>query len=317
MKRLLAVLLAFACGIGNAWPADPNPLRGHSVRVIVGFAAGGGADLSARLVMRRMSQILGANFVIENRGGAGGIVAAQTVAAAKPDGNTLLWGSIGAFALSPAIGTKEPFNPLTDFAPISRTVTLCNVMVSSSKSSIKSVQDLIADARKAPGTLTYGTPGVGSAGDTSGMLLLKLANIQMTHVPFKGGSEVATNLFVGDLSVGFVTVSTVQALGKDRLQPLAVTGAQRDPSLPDVPTFAEAGVKGYDATFWYGLFAPKGTPQPVVDALNAAVRQALDDPAVQKAHAQLGVVAAPDSPAEFAALIRADNQRWTQLMSGR
>jgi tripartite-type tricarboxylate transporter receptor subunit TctC len=317
MKNIFAVLLALACSAGNAWSADTVGLRGRTIHVVVGFAAGGGADLSARLVTKKMSQITGANFVIENRGGAGGIVATEVVARAKPDGNTLLWGSIGAFALSPAIGIKEPFDPLNDFAPISETVTLCNVMVSSAKSPIKSVQDLIEQARANPGKLSYGTPGIGSAGDTSGLLLLKLANLNMIHVPFKGGSEVASNLFVGDITVGFVTASTVQTLGKNRMTALAVTSDKRDPTLPGVPTFAEAGVPGYDATFWYGLLAPKGTPQPIVDALNAAVRQALADPGVQQTNAQLGVVAAPDSSSQFAALIRRDNHRWTQLMSQR
>ena len=318
MTRLfLAVALSISCSVGSARAADTYPLEGHQVRVVVGFAAGGGADLSARLVTRKMGEILHANFVVENRGGAGGLVAAATVAHAKPDGYTLLWGSVGAFALSPAIGTPMPFDPINDFAPISRTVNLCNVMVSSTSSSIKSVEDLIDVARKQPSKLSYGTPGVGSAGDTSALLLLKLANIDMTHIPFKGGSEVANNLLVGDVDVGFVTVSTVETLGKDRLRPLAVTSAERDPMLPDVPTFEESGVKGYDATFWYGLLAPKGTPAEIVNTLNAAVREALNDPAVQKAHTQLGVVAAPDSPDEFVGLIKRDNERWKQLMSKR
>lgn len=316
-RLLLALALSICCDLGFARAADTYPLQGHTIRVVVGFAAGGGADLSARLVTRKMGDILHTNFIVENRGGAGGLVAAVSVANAKPDGYTLLWGSVGAFALSPAIGTPMPFDPINDFAPVSRTVTLCNVMVSSGSSSIKSVQDLIDAARKQPSKLSYGTPGVGSAGDTSALLLLKLANIDMTHIPFKGGSEVANNLLIGDVDVGFLTVSTVETLGKEQLRPLAVTSAERDPVLPDVPTFEEAGVKGYDASFWYGLLAPKGTPASIVNTLNAAVREALNDPAVQKAHTQLGVVAAPDSPEEFAGLIKHDNERWKQLMSKR
>jgi tripartite-type tricarboxylate transporter receptor subunit TctC len=225
-----------------------------------------------------------------------------------------LWGSVGAFALSPGLGIKPAYDPLHGFAPISLTATLPNVMVVSASSPIKSVQQLLAQAREAPGKLSYGTPGIGSAGHTSGQLLLDLARMDMIHVPYRGGSQLVTDVINGQLSVGFVTVSTVETLGRDRLLPLAVTSAQRNPMLPDVPTFAEAGIKGYEADFWFGLLAPKGTPPEIIAKLNAAVRAALADPQVNKAHLALGFVSAASTPEQFAQVISRDYDKWGKVL---
>jgi tripartite-type tricarboxylate transporter receptor subunit TctC len=305
---------AALCTLASAQGAWPDP--GRPIKVIVGFAAGGGADASARLVTKKMGEILGTTFVIDNRGGAGGLPATQAAADAKPDGYTLLWGSIGAFAFSPALGVKLSYDPVNGFAPVSLTASLSNVMVVSAKSPYKNVQQLVAAARANPGKLSYGSPGVGSAGHISAQLFVDLANIDMIHVPYKGGSQLITDVMGGELAAGVVTVSTVHSLGKERLLPIAVTSAKRDPALPEVPTFAEAGIKDYEADFWFGLLAPKGTPKEIVDKLNAAVRQALADPQVSKAHLGLGFTGTGTTPEEFARIIAKDHQKWGKVLAG-
>jgi tripartite-type tricarboxylate transporter receptor subunit TctC len=312
-RFLAAVTLAATAGLAvaqqAAWPESNRPIR-----VIVGFAAGGGADASARLVTRKMGELLGANFIIDNRGGAGGLVATQAAAEAKPDGYTLLWGSIGAFAFSPALGVKLGFDPVKSFEPITLTASLSNVMVASAKGPYRNLQQLIAAAKANPGKLSYGSPGIGSAGHISGQLFTQLAGVDMIHVPYKGGSQLITDVTGGELAAGVVTVSTVRSLGKDRLVPLAVTTAKRDPALPEVPTFIEAGVKDYEADFWFGLLAPKGTPRAIVGKLNAAARAALADPQVRKEHLALGFSGEGSTPEEFAATIVRDNQKWAKVL---
>jgi tripartite-type tricarboxylate transporter receptor subunit TctC len=312
----LALYLAAAALLAPlaAKPQSIYPEPGRSIKVIVGFAAGGGADASARLVTRKMGELLGINFIIDNRGGAGGLVATSAVADAKPDGYTLLWGSIGAFAFSPALGAKLSYDPLTSFAPISRTAALCNVMVVGADSPSRNVQQLIARAKSNPGKLSYGSPGVGSAGHISGQLFTELAGIDMIHVPYKGGSQLIVDVINGVLAAGVVTVATVTTMGKDRILPLAVTSSHRDPALPDVPSFKESGVKDYEATFWFGLLAPKGTPRDHVNKLNAAVITALADPEVIKAQLALGFVSSATSPEEFSRIIDSDHAKWGRII---
>jgi tripartite-type tricarboxylate transporter receptor subunit TctC len=188
------------------------------------------------------------------------------------------------------------------------------VAVVGAHSPFKSFKDLIASARANPGKYSYATPGIGSAGWISVQLLINQAKINMVHIPYKGGSQLVTDVAAGQPDFGMVTVSTVQALGKDRLTPIAVTSGKRDPSLPNVPTFAEAGASGYNANFWFGMFAPKGTPAEVVAKLNAVARQALTDPEVSKSHLGLGFVSSPTTPGEFAKIIASDSRKWAQVL---
>lgn len=317
MHSLKVLALLGACSLAaTARCADaPYPEPGHSIRVIVGFAAGGGADASARLVTRKMGQILGTSFIIDNRGGAGGETATIAVGSTKPDGYTLLWNGLGGVIFDSSSGTQKIHDPLESLIPVTQTATLCNVLVAGAHTSLKSLKELVSRAHTSPGKYSYATPGVGSAGWLSVQLLIDKAKVNMLHVPYKGGSQLVTDVSSGQPDVGVVTVSTVQALGKDRLVPLAVTSAKRDPALPDVPTFAEQGVSGYNANFWFGLFAPKGTPSAVVDKLNAAARQALSDPEVIKAQLNLGFVSAPTTPGEFTQIIASDSRKWGQVLA--
>ncbi len=316
MHSLKVLALLGACSLTlttyTARAAYPEP--GRPIKVIVGFAAGGGADASARLVTKKMGEILGVSFVVENRGGVGGVTATMAATEAKPDGYTLLWNGIGGVIFDPSSGTKKIRDPLESLIPITQTATLCNVAVVGVNSPFKSFKDLIASARANPGKYSYATPGIGSAGWISVQLLINQAKLNMVHIPYKGGSQLVTDVAAGQPDFGMVTVSTAQALGKGRLTPIAVTSGKRDPSLPNVPTFAESGASGYNANFWFGMFAPKGTPAEVVAKLNAVARQALTDPEVSKAHLGLGFVSSPTTPGEFAKIIASDSRKWAQVL---
>jgi len=286
------------------------------IRLLVGFSAGGSADGSARSIATRMSEALGATFVIENRGGAGGSVAAQIVAKAPADGYTLLWSSPGALTISQILEKNLPYDTATAFAPIGLALTFCNAIVARNDTPLNSVQELIALAKDKPGQLRYATQGIGSAGHLSGEMLQAMTGAVFTHVPYKGGNEILTAVLGGELQFGFVSSTTAGTL-RNRTKVLAVTSLKRDPSLPDVPSLHEAGVKNYDATFWFGLLAPAGTSPSIIERLNKQLRQTLTDPEVARISRSQGLNPAPSTPQEFAALIKADYAKWKKVIGAK
>ena len=308
----LRCALFLCCGVAAAqeYPAKP-------VRLLVGFTPGGAADTSARVITRKMAESMKATFVIENRPGAGGNIAAQIVATANADGYTLFWGSVGPLTVSPALGVKLAYDPFADFAPVSLAVSSCNVLVARSAFPANSVGELIELAKRKPGQLNYASQGIGSTGYLAGELLKMLTGTDIVHVGYKGGAEVVTSLLGGEIELAFVSVTGIRSIGGGRVKPLAVTCERRDPGLPGVPSFAEAGVKNYDASFWYGLLAPARTPGTIVTQLNRALRAAVLDPAVAQPLEAQGLIAAPSSPGEFRELIRADHQKWKQVFAGK
>ena len=285
------------------------------IRLIVGFSAGGSADIGARTVSKKLGETLGTTMVIDNRGGAGGSVAAQLVAAARPDGYTLLWGSVGALTINQILEKNLPYNTQTAFAPVGMTLTFCNALIVRNDSPIQSVAQLIARAKEKPGEINYGTQGIGSAGYLSGELMKSMTGTRFTHVPYKGASEILTAVLGGELQVSFISATAAGSL-RNRIRVLAVTSANRDPSLPDVPSMSEAGIKGYDATFWYGLLAPAGTPPVVVNKLNHHLRAALAEADTVKPVQAQGLNPAPTSPQEYAARIKADYEKWKKVIGG-
>jgi tripartite-type tricarboxylate transporter receptor subunit TctC len=302
--------LGISCSIAAAqnYPAKP-------IRLLVGFSAGGSADGSARSIAARMSEALGATIVIENRGGAGGSVAAQIVARAPADGYTLMWASPGALSITQVVEKNLSYNTATAFAPIGLAMTFCNALIVRNDTPLNSVAEFIALAREKPGYMRYGTQGVGSAGHLSGEMLQAMTGAVFTHVPYKGGAEVMTALIAGELQVAFVSSTTAGTL-RNRTKVLAVTSLNRDPSLPDVPSFNEAGIKNFDATFWFGLLAPAGTPPTIINRLNKLLRDALTDPEVARLSRSQGLNPAPSTPQEFAALIKADYAKWKKVIGG-
>ena len=304
---LICSLCAGAATAAN-YPEKP-------IRLIVGFSAGGSADIGARTVAKKLGETLGTTMVIDNRGGAGGSVAAQLVAAARPDGYTLLWGSVGALTINQILEKNLPYNTQTAFAPVGMTLTFCNALIVRNDSPIQSIAQLIARAKEKPGEINYGTQGIGSAGYLSGELMKSMTGTRFTHVPYKGASEILTAVLGGELQVSFISATAAGSL-RNRIRVLAVTSANRDPSLPDVPSMSEAGIKGYDATFWYGLLAPAGTPPVVVNKLNQHLRAALADADTVKPVQAQGLNPAPTSPQEYAARIKADYEKWKKVIGG-
>ncbi len=297
-----------ACGLAaDNYPAKP-------IRLLVGFVAGGSADGSARVVAARMGQILGTNFVVENRGGAAGVVAAQVVARAPADGYTLLWSSPGALTISQILEKNLPYNTQTAFAPIGLALTYCNALVSRPDFAASSVPQLIALAKEKPGYINYGTQGVGSAGHLSAEMLTRMTGVKLTHVPYKGGAEIITALLGNEVQLAFMSSTTAQSM-RSRLRVIAVTSLNRDPALADVPSMHEAGVKGYDASFWFGLLAPAGTPAVIVNRLNRALRETLSDSKVMQPVQSQGLNPQPSTPQEYAARISADYTKWKSVLA--
>ena len=309
MKFLATLALAnCAAAVAEDYPHKP-------IRLIVGFSAGGSADIGARTVAKKLGDSLRTSFVIDNRGGAGGSVAAQLVAAARPDGYTLLWGSVGALTITQILEKNLPYNTDTAFAPVGLALIFCNALIARQDSPVRSVAQLIALAKDKPGSLNYGTQGIGSAGYLSGELLKSMTGASFAHVPYKGANEILTAVISGELQISFVSATAAGAL-RNRIQILAVTSLNRDPSLPDVPSMHEAGVKNYDATFWYGLLAPAGTPPAIVNRLSRDLRQALVDPEIARPVQAQGLNPAPSSPQEYAARIKADYAKWKKIIAG-
>ena len=314
--KATASSLAIACAaIAACGTASAQDYPNRPIRMLIGFAPGGSSDVSGRAVARRMSESLNTAVVIENRAGAGGNIAADITAKANPDGYTLFWSGVGPVMVSPALGVKLSYDPFKDLVPIGRGVVFCNVLIANPQLPANNVKELIALARAKPGSLNYATPGIGSAGHLGGELLKSLTKTDIVHVSFKGGGEMITNLLGGQVQLAFVTITTARSFGGGRVKLLAVTSDKRDPAMPDIPTFAEAGVPGYDATFMYGLLAPARTPPAILTRLNKELRAALTDAEVSKQLSAQGLVPAPTSGEEYGRIMRIEHAKWFKVLA--
>jgi tripartite-type tricarboxylate transporter receptor subunit TctC len=299
--------------VTTAFAQTPRAYPTKPVRLIVGFPPGGNSDAAARLTAQRMGEAMGVNVVVENRGGAGGSIAAQIASRAPADGYTLLWSSPGALTINRILEQNIGYNADTAFTPVGRAFLFCNVLVVRIDSSITGLAQYLAQAKEKPGHLQFGSQGVGSAGHLSGQMLENLSGQRLSHVPFKGATEILTSLVGGDIPSAFVSPTSASGM-RMRVRALAVTSPQREPSLPDVPTMQEAGVKNYDATFWFGIMAPAGTPAAIVAQLNKELRGALGDVEVSRYARSQGLNPAPGTPQEFAAVIKADYEKWRKVV---
>jgi tripartite-type tricarboxylate transporter receptor subunit TctC len=308
-KALAGTLLAAAC----AWASAAYPDK--PIRLIVPFSAGGAADVMARSMGQRLSDALGQPVLIDNRGGAGGTIAAETVAKAAPDGYTLLFGTTGTQAIDVAMYPKLPYDPVKDFAPISLTHVNPRVLVVAPALGVRSVAELIALARRKPGELTYGSAGIGSTGHLSGALFDSMAGVEMRHIPYKGSAPLLTDMLAGRIDLTFDSYPVYEEhLKRGTVKALGVTSMKRMTVLPGVPTLDESGLKGYDLSNWLGVLAPAGTPRPVIATLNAALVKVMGDPAHRGQLAALGIEATATTPEAFADLIRADIPKWAALV---
>jgi tripartite-type tricarboxylate transporter receptor subunit TctC len=289
------------------WPNRP-------IRVVVGFAAGGATDISTRVMQQKLGALLGQPIVIDNRPGAGGNLATDLVVHAQPDGYTFLMGTIGALAINPTLYSNLNFDPQTDLVPVSMAGNVLNVLVVPADRPWRSVADLIAAAKAAPDTITYGSSGVGGAGHLAGALLDQMAGVKTVHVPYRGGGPMMTDLIGGKVDYAFSTAPTaLPQVQSGKLRLLAVPTAQRIRSHPDTPTVAET-LPGYEVQNWYALVGPKGLPPAIVTRMNAAMREALADPTVSAALEAQGVEPMPTSPEDLARFIREETAKWAPIV---
>jgi tripartite-type tricarboxylate transporter receptor subunit TctC len=311
-RAVLALAIGLAAGAASAQGAYPD----RPVRVIVPFAAGGTTDIFARLLGERLSQALGQQFVIENRGGAGGNIGADAVAKADPDGYTLVMGTVGTHAINASLYAKMPYDALGDFAPVAYVAGVPNLMVVNPKNvKAANVQDFIAEAKGAARRFNMASSGNGTSIHLSGELFKQITGVEMPHVPYRGSGPAVNDLIGGQVDVMFDNLpSSIEHAKAGTLRPLAVTSAQRSPAIPNVPTLAESGLPGFEATSWFALFAPKATPPAVVAKLNQEVRKALGTPELQKRFADLGGEIRPMSPDELAAYVRSEHDKWAKVV---
>ncbi|MBI3531908.1 MAG: tripartite tricarboxylate transporter substrate binding protein [Burkholderiales bacterium] len=302
-------LLAVApAGAQTAFPSK-------NITIIVPFSAGGTTDILARIVGQALSTELGQPVVIDNRAGAGGNIGGQAAARATADGHTLFMGTVGTHAINASLYKKMPFDPIKDFAPLTRVANVPNLLVANPAQPYKNVAELIAYAKANPGKVNFGSSGSGSSIHLSGELFKSMAKVDMVHVPYKGSAPAVTDLLGNQIGIMFDNMpSAIQHVRSGKLRPLAVTTAKRSPELPNVPTIAEAGVPGYEATSWFGLFAPAGTPPAVITRLNTAIVKVLAQPDVKKKISEQGAEVYSEKPEQFAAFIQKESVKWGKVV---
>lgn len=309
--RLIAIMttaMITGAAVAQSWPT-------RSVRLISPFAPGGGTDITSRAVAQKLSVALGQQVIVDNRGGAGGMVGVELAAKSPPDGYTLVMGSIGPIAINPSLLSKMPYDPLKELAPISQAAVAVNVLVVHPSLPAKSVKELIAIAKARPTDLNYGSSGSGAADHLAGELFNAMVKVKMAHIPYKGGAPAMQDLISGNVQLVFSTLSTAKgAIDGGRVRPLAVAGSKRFDGMPDLPTMSEAGLKGFEVNNWYGLFAPAGTASEIIARVNAEAVKALAMPDVKKRLMDSGIIATSSSPAGFSAYIRAETAKWGKVI---
>ena len=314
LARLGAAALASVC-LGTSGLAVAQSYPERPVKLVVPFPPGGPTDGMARIIGQKLAEKWGHPVIIENRGGAGGGIAAESVAKSAPDGYTLFFGTTGTQTINPSLYAKLAYDPVKDFVPISLVATTANVLVVNPSLPVKTVKDLIEYARANPGKLTFGSAGNGSSNHLAGELLKSMAGIEMVHVPYKGSAPALNDLLGGQLSMMFDVLSTALpqvASGKTRA--IGVTSPKRSSIAPEVPTIAESGLNGYEVVIWFGVLAPTGTPATVVNRVSADLAAILKTPEMQERLAKIGAEPAGTTPEQFAAIMRADTAKWSKVV---
>ena len=315
MKRNPALLLAFLTlaltGTATAQTTYPD----KPIRLIAGFPPGTVADISARVVGQKLSEAWGKPVVVDNIAGAAGNIATDRAAKAAPDGYTLIMAGSAAMVLNPSLYEKLPYDPIKDFSPVSQVCYTANILVLHNGVPAKSVQELVALARAQPGKLTFASAGNGSIQQIAGELLKTMSGIDIRHVPYKGSTAFMPDLLAGRVTMAFGNTSTVlSAIREGKLRALAVTSMTRSPLLPDLPTMAESGYPGFEATIWFGVLAPARTPAPIIDKLHREIARILALPDVRTKFADLGMEPIGNSPDEFSRIIKAEIPKWAKVI---
>lgn len=311
IKNILTVVaLAIwpvSSGVAQSFPTKP-------IRFIVPFPAGGGADLWARVIGQKLTETWGQNVIVDNRSGASGIIGTELVSKAAPDGYTLLMGTTGTHATNPVVFSKLPYDSIQDFAPISNFVDTPFMLVVHPSVPVKSLRDLIGFAKARRGQLNYASFGNGSSAHLAGELFKSVAKLDILHVPYRGGPPAMIDLVGGQVSMMFNSLpAVIPQVKSGRLRGIAVASAARAKGIPGIPTFAEAGLPGFEAGSWYGVFAPAGTPSAVIAKLHSEIVNMLKVPDVQQRLASEGADPVGNSPAEFAAQVKGDLAKWGKV----
>jgi tripartite-type tricarboxylate transporter receptor subunit TctC len=320
--RFRNFLLAVAAGVATvvAALAAPDAARAqsfpdHPLKLIVPFPAGGAADVMARGMAQRLGAELGQQVIIDNRGGAGGITAAEIARTSARDGYTLFFATMGTHAINPALHANLPYDPLKDFAPISVTHVTPRVLVVGPSVKARNVAELVAAAKAKPDGLTYGSAGPGSSSHLSGVLFASMTGADLLHVPYRGSAPLSTDVVAGRVDMTFDSYTVYEEhIKSGRVRALGVTSRERLSALPDVPSIAEQGLPGYDVSNWLGLLAPAGTPPAVIKTIHDALGRAMATPALRKQLSSLGIEPVFGTPEEFTDLIKAELPKWAEIV---
>jgi tripartite-type tricarboxylate transporter receptor subunit TctC len=293
--------------------AQPYPAK--PIRLIVPYPPGGGTDIVGRIVAQKLSESLGQQVVVDNRGGATGSIGAELASKSPPDGYTILMGNIAPNAINVSLQPKLPYDPVADFAPVSLAAATPNILVVHPTLPVKTVKELIALAKMRPGELNYPSAGVGSSSHLAGELLAILTGIKIVHIPYKGGGPAMIDTISGEMQMMFATMPAAMPHVKaGRVRPVAVTTAKRSGTLPELPTIAETGIKGYEASTWYGVLAPAKTPRPIVERLHGEIVRMLAVPDMRERLAAQGFEPVGSTPEEFAAYIKSEIVKWGKVI---
>jgi tripartite-type tricarboxylate transporter receptor subunit TctC len=313
-RFFLRFLLSFSCvGFGAVAQAQSFPSK--PLRLIVPFAVGGSSDVMARGLAKQLSDQLGTQVVVENRPGGGGGVAMEAVVKSAADGHTLLYGTIGTNSVAPVLFKNLPVDPVRDLLPVSLLALNPSVLIVNANLPIHTLGELIAYAKANPGKLSYASAGNGSISHLATELLKTTAQIDVLHIPYKGGGAASSDLLAGNVSMMIETITNAMTLVKSgKVRAIANSGSKRWPTAPDLPTFIESGVPGFQVDSWTGLFVASGTPKPLVDRLNAELVKAARDPSYRAAMNNIGVEAASSSPEAFASFVRSEMNKWAQVV---
>ena len=316
--RFLLLVLTLVAAISWMQPeeARAQAFPEHPVKLISPWPPGGSNDTFCRLIATRLGKALGKTVVVENRPGATGTLGVGQVARAPADGYTIVMGSSPTHATAAAIYPDLPYDPVRDFAPVTMVGTVSNVLVVHPSVAATTVQDLIDLARRNPGQLTFSSSGNGSSQHLSGEMFKVMTGVDMLHVPYKGAAPAVSDILAGHVKLGFHNMpDVVPHLKSGGLRAIAVTSAQRTAALPEIPTIAESGVPGYAAEVWFGVFAPAGTPRPVIDRLHSEISQTLTDPEIKGKLSALGNEVSGKGPDEFAAYVKTEVARWADIVT--
>src|SRR5215831_10114440 len=314
LVRKFAVIAALAVSAAFH-PAQAQDYPNRPITLIIPFAPGGSTSIVGRGLAEKMSELLGEKIVVDNRPGAGGTVGTKAVAKSDPDGYTLLLGYTGTLAIGPSLYKNVGYDPRKDFAPIGMIGNAPNSLVVNPSFAPKSVAELITYAKANPGTVNFGSAGAGTASHITGEYFARAAGITLVHIPYKGTGPALTDLLGGHIPMAFAPIPASHTnVTAGKLRALAVTSTTRSGLLPDVPTIAESGLPGFDASLYYGLAAPAGTPRPIIDKLNKALRDALASDEVKRQLGNDGTDITPGTPEDYGSLIDKDEKKWAQLV---